>query len=295
MNNSTLLLGFPEYHLQAVRLAEASELPYAEVNIHRFPDGESKITLPVDLPKHIIICRSLNEPNEKLIELFMVAAYLRKRGIETMSLVSPYLCYMRQDKAFHPGEIISQTIVGDMLASYFDNVLTIDAHLHRISKLAQAIPVKHAINVNATEPMAHFIQENIMDPFLMGPDLESEQWVSDIASHYKMDYSIATKKRIGDTTVKVSLSKAEYKNRNIILVDDVASTGKTLIATAQELAKYSPASVSVLVTHAIFVNNAITELKLENVTNIWSTDSIPHPTNAVFLANFLAQSVTEFL
>jgi len=295
MNNSTLLLGFPEYHLQAVRLAEASELPYAEVNIHRFPDGESKITLPVDLPKHIIICRSLNEPNEKLIELFMVAANLRKQGIKTISLVSPYLCYMRQDKAFHPGEIISQTIIGDMLASYFDNVLTIDAHLHRISKLSQAIPVEHAINVNATEPMAHFIQENITHPFLVGPDGESKQWVSDIASHYKMDYSIATKKRLGDTIVKVSLSKAEYENRNIILVDDVASTGKTLIAAAKELAKYSPASISVLVTHAMFIGSAIAELEQENVKNIWSCDSIPHHTNAVFLANFLAKSVKGFL
>lgn len=295
MNNSTLLLGFPEYHSQALRLANASELPYAEVKIHHFPDGESKITLPVELSKHIIICRSLNEPNDKLIELFIVAASLRNQGIETLSLVSPYLCYMRQDKAFHTGEVISQIIVGEMLASYFDNVLTIDAHLHRISKLSQAIPVKNAINVTATEPMAHFIQKNVSHPFLVGPDGESIQWVSDIASHYDMEFSVATKQRFGDKNVKVTLPEADYENRNIILVDDVASTGKTLLAAAKELAKYSPASISVLVTHALFVGNAIAELEQENVSYIWSCDSIPHETNAVFLADFLAKSVKGFL
>jgi ribose-phosphate pyrophosphokinase len=295
MNNTALLLGFPEYRSQALALANASNLPYGEVNIHRFPDGESKITLPVHLPKHIIICRSLNEPNDKLIELFMVAASLRAQGVETISMISPYLCYMRQDKAFQAGELVSQRIIGNMLASYFDSVLTIDAHLHRIAELSQAIPVKNAINVTATEPMAHFIQKNIPRPFLVGPDGESMQWVADIASHYNMDYSIASKQRFGDKNVKVTLPEAEYKNRDIILVDDIASTGKTLIAAAKELAKYSPASISVLVTHAMFVGNAIAELEQENVKNIWSCDSIPHHTNAVFLADFLAKSVKGFL
>ncbi|MBL1321776.1 MAG: ribose-phosphate diphosphokinase [Methylophaga sp.] len=293
MTDSTLLLGFPEYHSQARRLANASALPYAEVKIHRFPDGESKITLPAQLPKHIIICRSLNAPNEKLLELFMVAANVRDQGAKTISLISPYLCYMRQDKAFHTGEVISQHVIGNMLASYFDNILTVDAHLHRISQLSQAIPTKKAINLTATEPMAHFIQKNIKQPFLIGPDEESEQWVADIASHYNMDYSVATKQRYGDKNVKVSLPDADYRNRNIILVDDIASTGKTLLAATKELARFSPASVSVLVTHALFIDDALAELERENISNIWSCDTIPHHTNSVFLAAFFAKALEE--
>jgi ribose-phosphate pyrophosphokinase len=295
MNKDVLLLGFPEYHQQASRLAQSCDIPYETLQIHSFPDGESKITLPSQLADHIIICRSLNDPNEKLIELIMVAASVRLHGAITISLIAPYLCYMRQDKAFHKGEVISQQVIGDMLAHYFDNILTVDAHLHRIAQLSQAIPAQKAINITATDPMAHFIQNNIKQPFLIGPDGESEQWVADIAAHYQMDYRIATKERYGDAKVNINLPAGDYQQRNIVLVDDVASTGKTLLGVAQKLADYSPASISVLVTHALFVDEAITELQQANVSNIWSCDSIPHKTNCIFLADFLAKTVNDFI
>ncbi len=295
MNNDTLLLGFPDYTQQALALAKAITVPYCEVKIHYFPDGESKIILPSTLPKHIILCRSLNLPNEKLIELLMVAASARKQNVTTITLVAPYMCYMRQDKAFHSGEVISQTLIGELLAHYFDNVLTVDAHLHRVHELSQAIPVKHAINVTATEPMAHFIQAHIDRPFLIGPDSESEQWVANIAEHYQMDYRIATKDRLGDKDVRVVLPLADYKGRHIVIVDDMASTGKTLLAVVKLLAEFSPASISVLVTHALFVDDAMTDLQLANVTNIWSCDAIPHPTNAIPLAELLAKQLQKIL
>ncbi len=295
MIKDVLLLSFPEYHQQSFRLAQACDLPYAKINIHYFPDSESKITLPSQLADHIILCRSLNDPNEKLIELIMVAASARSQGVTTISLIAPYLSYMRQDKAFHAGEVVSQHVIGDLLAHYFDNILTVDAHLHRINQLSQVIPAKKAINITATDPMAHFIQQNINQPFLIGPDSESEQWVADIAAHYQMDYRIASKERYGDASVKINLPEADYQGRNIVLVDDVASTGKTLLAVAQQLADYSPASISILVTHALFVDDAVSQLQQAHVSNIWSCDSIPHKTNRIFLANLLANNVTNFI
>ncbi len=295
MNHDTLLLGFPDYAQQALALAEATNIPYSEVKIHYFPDGESQIILPEKLPTHLILCRTLNIPNEKLIELLMVAASARKQGVTTLTLVAPYMCYMRQDKAFHTGEIISQTVIGDVLAHYFDTILTVDAHLHRIHELSQAIPVKHAINVTATKPMAHFIEDHIEHPFLIGPDSESKQWVATIADHYQMDYRIASKERFGDKEVKVTLPEADYHGRNIIIVDDMASTGKTLLAVAKLLTDFAPASISVLVTHALFVDDAMTALYEANVTNIWSCDAIPHATNIIPLADLLAQELQKIL
>lgn len=290
-----LVLGFPEYEQQASQLAHAAKLPYAQVQIHHFPDGESQLFLPESLPKHLVVCRSLNNPNEKLVELMLVAASARKQGVETISLVAPYLCYMRQDKAFHPGEVVSQTLIGDLLATQFDHVLTVDAHLHRVHALSDAIPVQTAINVTATDPMAHFLQNHTNNPFIIGPDSESEQWVASIAQHYNLDYCIASKKRFGDKEVEVVLPPADYNGRHIVIVDDVASTGKTLLATAQKLAHYKPSSISVLVTHALFVDNAISELQAAGINNIWSCDSIPHDTNSISLADFLAQQLDAFV
>lgn len=295
MHIETLLLGFPEYKQQARSLADVAGIGYADIKIHHFPDGESQILLPERLPQHLIFCRSLNNPNEKLIELLLAAASARKQGVLKLSLVAPYLCYMRQDKAFHAGEVVSQTIIGELLATYFDHVLTVDAHLHRVHNLIEAIPAKKAVNVTATDPMAHFVQDHVDNPFLIGPDSESEQWVADIACHYQMDYRIASKERLGDKSVVITLPKADYQGRHIVIVDDVASTGKTLLAVATNLNEYKPASISVLVTHALFVGEAITELARANVKHIWSCDTIPHKTNAIQLTNFLATQLQQFI
>jgi ribose-phosphate pyrophosphokinase len=273
----------------------AAKIRYQQVKVHHFPDGESQLLLPASLPQHLVICRSLNNPNEKLLELLMVAASARQQGVKTITLVVPYLCYMRQDREFHPGEVISQQIIGKLLASHVDNVITVDSHLHRIHKLSQAIPAKKAINITATDPMANFLQSHCNRPFLIGPDSESEQWVSSIATQYQMDYAIALKQRYGDKQVTVSLPERAYQGRNIVIVDDVASTGKTLLAVAKKLADYRPESISVLVTHALFVNNALAELQAANVTNIWSCDTIPHQTNAIRLAELLTVELNIIL
>ena len=166
-----------------------------------------------------------------------------------------------------------------------------DAHLHRVHHLTDVIPVPQAINITATDPMAHFLQQQIEQPYLIGPDGESEQWVSAIAAHYSMDYAVALKERYGDREVNVHVPNGNYQDRNIVLVDDIASTGRTLLEAAKALARYQPASLSILVTHALFVDDAIPLLRGAGITNIWSCDSIPHPTNAVQLADILAVNI----
>ena len=293
-----LLLGFPESYEQAKELAELAGILYADIDIHRFPDGESKVTLPAELlksHKHIIIYRSLDHPNDKLIELLLAAEGAKELGAENLTLIAPYLAYMRQDKAFNPGEVVSQKIIGKLLSESFDGVITVDSHLHRIKELSQAIPTQLALNLSATEPMAHFLQCYVEKPFLLGPDKESRQWVEAIALHYQMDFAVASKERLGDREVKVSLPEADYFGRNIVLVDDVASSGQTLIETARQLKQYQPASLSVLVTHALFKDGVIQKLHEAGVTNIWSCDSISHATNAVSLTDLIANGLKPYL
>jgi len=290
-SNAGLIIGFPEYRKPAQRLAEAMGLAYTEVAIHTFPDGETGICLPERMPSHVVFCRSLDRPNEKLVELLLAAAGAREQGVEKLTLVAPYLCYMRQDKAFQPGEVISQRIIGKLLADYFDELLTVDAHLHRVHQLSEAVPAKEAINLNATEPMARFLAGNLEAPVLVGPDEESEQWVAAIAAQGQLTYSVARKQRFGDQQVKVTLPPDHYEGRNIVLVDDVVSTGCTLEAAAGKLGFYNPRSISVLVTHALFTEGALDRLHASGVSNIWSCDTFVHDANAVFLAEVLAYRI----
>ena len=123
MNLKTLakpvLLYFEDEQDSALRLAKAGEFDLAKIDRHRFPDGEIKLQLPDTLPERVVILRTLNNPNEKLIELLLSAQTARQLGATHITLVAPYLAYMRQDIAFHPGEAISQKIIGRYLASLF--------------------------------------------------------------------------------------------------------------------------------------------------------------------------------
>jgi len=296
MSQQPFILFFSDSYLQAQRLAHSCALSFAEIIVHHFPDGESKLTLPVELPSHVIVYRSLDYPNEKLLEVLLVALGLRDQGVETLTLIAPYLCYMRQDKAFNPGEIVSQRAMGQLLAEHFDAVITIDSHLHRIHSLAQAVPTRVALNLTATKPIAVFLRELLEKPILLGPDSESKQWVEAIANAMSVnsaEYCVSSKQRMNDVNVEITLPEFDFSNRHVVLVDDIASTGRTLEQAAYAVAKRGPASISVIVTHALFVNNALQRLYEAGVNTIWSSDSITHSTNNVALDGVLKDGLTH--
>lgn len=284
-----LVLGFSDYAGQASALAESLAVPYAEVLLHRFPDGESRVTVPTGLPEKVVVCRSLNQPNDKLVELMLTSQCARNNGAKHLTLVAPYLCYMRQDSAFQPGEAISQQIVGRFLADLFDAVITVDPHLHRVHTLAEAVPAGRADALSAAPAMGRFLRGRSRRPLLVGPDEESEQWVRTVASIAGLDHAVACKVRHGDRSVSVELPVRDYAGMDVVLIDDMASTGRTLAVAADRLVKAGAARVDVLVTHALFVEDAVTELREVGVSQIWSSDSVAHETNAFALAPLLAE------
>src|SRR3569623_437390 len=111
----TMLLGFADYEAPARRLAEDLHYRYRTIAAHRFPDGETKLRMPTDLPARKNICRSLYQPNDKLIDLLLAVETARAAGVQRITLAAPYLCYMRQDIAFTAGEAVRQRIVGGRL------------------------------------------------------------------------------------------------------------------------------------------------------------------------------------
>jgi ribose-phosphate pyrophosphokinase len=286
-----MILCFEEYEKQSRNLASALAVPCRLVQRHRFPDGESKLTLPTELPEHVILCHSLDHPNEKLLELMLVAKAVREQGASRITLIAPYLCYMRQDKAFHPGEIVSQKIVGSFLADLFDHVITVDPHLHRVHHLRDAVPAKQAVALSATSLMADFLQQHLDQPLLLGPDSESKQWVSAVAEPNRWEYGVCEKKRRGDREVEITLPDIDLQNRTVVIVDDVASSGQTLAVAVRQCLSANAGSVDVLVTHALFASDAKQRLLQAGVRNIWSTDSVNHESNIISLSSLLQQAV----
>lgn len=282
------LLTFPDSEPLAGRLAEELRLPAATVDVHRFPDGESRVRLPSSLPDRVLICRTLCDPNARLVELMLAARCARDGGARHLTLIAPYLCYMRQDRAFVPGEAVSQRIVGDFLAGYFDALITADPHLHRVHSLGEAVPAGEATAVSAAPAVGEFLASRVHRVILLGPDAESRQWVSVAGERAGFPYDVATKTRHGDRDVSVHVPDRDWQGSHVVLVDDVAASGGTLATAARALKARGADRVDVVVTHALFAGDAIDVMRDAGIGDIWSSDSIPHESNAFSLAPALA-------
>lgn len=291
MPEAPLLLCFVDEQTLAHKLADASGMALATIQSHVFPDGEIKLQLPDRLPKRVVVLRSLHQPNTKLIELLLTARTARQLGAQHLTLVAPYMAYMRQDIAFQPGETVSQRIVGQFLAELFDAVITVDPHLHRVSSLQQAIPTAQALALTAAPLLADFVFQKIPNALLIGPDEESEQWITAAAQTHQLDHAVCHKTRHGDRQVDIALPNVNVADRQVVLLDDIASSGHTLAETARLLLQAGARTVDVAVTHALFANDALTVVKASGVNHIWSTDSVLHESNCVSVAALVAAAL----
>jgi ribose-phosphate pyrophosphokinase len=206
-------------------------------------------------------------------------------------LIAPYLAYMRQDMAFMPGEAVSQRIVGSFLADLFDAVITVDPHLHRIQHLDEAIPVSRTVVLSGAPLLADLIAQRRPQALLVGPDEESAQWVAQAAARHGFDHAVCRKIRHGDRHVDISLPDTQVRGRTVVLLDDVASSGHTLAQAARGLLAAGAASVDVAVTHALFAGDAGPLLWQAGIRQVWSTDCIAHPSNAVSMASAIATAL----
>lgn len=285
------LLYFEDETPAAMHLADAAGLVPHQVQRHRFPDGEMQLTLPAHLPPRVVLLRSLHQPNDKLTELLLAAPTARQLGAQHLSLVAPYLAYMRQDKAFSPGQAVSQRIVGAWLATLFDAVITVDPHLHRVATLAEAVPAHQAITLSAAPLLGDWIAQHRPGAFLLGPDSESAQWVTQAAAAHGLPHAVCHKERQGDRAVHITLPACDLHGRAVVLLDDVASSGHTLATAATLALAAGAASVDVAVTHALLAGDALQRIHQAGVGEFWSTDSLAHPSNVVELAALLAEGL----
>jgi ribose-phosphate pyrophosphokinase len=281
----------------ARRLASQLGLAMQEIALHRFPDGETRVTVERTAATTIIYA-SLDQPNDKLIAILFAAEALRRAGATRLVLLAPYLCYMRQDAAFHEGEAISQKAVGRLLAATVDRVITVDAHLHRTTDIRAVFPGIEAENLSAMPAIASALHSKGIDPatIVVGPDAESRPWVSDLARQLGLAHAVANKIRRGDRSVEIGFAdRALMAGRPALLVDDIVSSGGTLIACAKALRAAGAGAIDAIITHALFAPAMAIEFAEAGIRSVRSTSSVPHPTNAIPLDDILAAALRSEL
>lgn len=285
----------PSGTADAQRLALRLGLPLHETGLHRFPDGEIRVTVGPAAPTSIIYA-SLDQPNDKLIAILFAAEALRRGGARRLVLVAPYLCYMRQDAAFHPGEAISQRAIGRLLATTVERVITVDAHLHRTADIKAVFPGIAADNLSAMPAIAEALAGIDPATVVVGPDAESEPWVSDLAARLKLEQAVGRKTRHGDRWVQIDFAgQAAFAGRPVLLVDDIVSSGGTLTTCAKTLKQAGAATIDAVITHALFPAGMTEEFALAGIRSVRSTSSVAHPTNAIPLDAVIAAALRSEL
>ncbi|MDJ0788749.1 MAG: ribose-phosphate diphosphokinase [Myxococcota bacterium] len=288
------LHGFDDARHLGPALGQALGVLPRPIEVHVFPDRESRVRVQSDGAERAVLLRSLDDPNRKLVELLFAADALRSRGVEKLVLVAPYLGYMRQDTAFREGEAVSQRVVGRLLGDAFDAVLTVEAHLHRTRRLADVVACD-ARSLSAAAEIGSWCRLASRFDCLVGPDEESEPWVRAAAAAADLPFLVCRKWRRGDREVVVEVPPARAGARRALLVDDIASSGATLRAAAQGLRERGFDSVEAVVTHALFDAGTERRLRESGIDALLSTDTLPHATNAISTAPLLAAAVTEVL
>lgn len=286
------LFTFAHGKQHATDLASALSIPHSQIGIHRFPDGETRVTARGATATSIVYC-PLDRPNEKLVELMFVSDALRRGGASRLVLVAPYLCYMRQDKVFHEGEAVSQQAMSRFLSSCFDRIVTVDTHLHRVSRIDEVFPDIEAQNLTAADAIADFAKGQGLgaDVLVAGPDEESIQWAHCVGNALGAEAIAGRKTRHGDRKVDIEFPDCNLKGRTVLLLDDIVSSGGTVLTAIARLKEAGAASVHLAVTHALFDDAMERHLREVGAASIWSTTSVPHPTNKISLATLLADAL----
>ncbi len=276
----------------AEALARELGVRCGQVEVHRFPDGESRVRVESDAETKVVLVRSLNQPNPKLVELLFAADAFRRGGVTELTLVVPYLGYMRQDRAFRAGEAVSQRVVGKLLGEAFDRVLTVEAHLHRTSRLADVIPCD-AESISAAPQIGVWSRAEGRFDLVVGPDSESAPWVRVVAETANLPWIVCDKVRGGDRDVEVSVPIPPDGVRSALIVDDIASSGATLAAAARGLRRAGLERVEAVVSHALLGEKTERLLREAGITRLCSTDTIPHASNAISVASCVADRLRE--
>lgn len=275
-----------------------SQLPgeRGELESRSFPDGETYLRVKSDcLGRDVVIVCTLHEPNERILPLLFLVDLLREMGARQVGLVAPYLAYMRQDTRFHEGEGVTSRYFARLLSGYVDWLVTVDPHLHRYTRLEEiyGIPCK----VQSAAPLlARWIADHVPSAVLIGPDAESLQWVAAVAHEADLPYLVLNKVRHGDREVEVSLPEpGRWRHHHPVLVDDIISSGATLLKTIEHLQSLGmPAPYGVAV-HGVFAEGAYESLCQAGMARLVTSNSIPHPSNAVDIGGLIAGAVAQLL
>lgn len=291
------IIGGSSGRVLATLVARELGLKPSGVEIKRFPDGEKYLRVEEDLAgQDVVIVQSIHhEPDELLFEYFLLCDTIKDLGAKKVIAVLPYFAYARQDNRFNPGEAVSFKTVTKLIEDVGTaELFSVDMHQHRVERASDLFRIP-AHNLTAAPLLAEYVKAkaSLEKPIVIGPDEESEQWASTAARVIGAEHDVLEKKRLGAEKVEIATRSLNVRGRDVLLIDDIISTGGTIIEASRILKGQGARRLIVACTHPILAHDALARIYESGAEIVVGTDTVPSPVSYVSVAPLIANAIRK--
>ena len=272
-------------HKLADKICEKPGLVRAEIIIDRFPDDECYVRILDDLDGEEVVLVSNSYPDRNIIELFLLEDAVNMFNIKGLTTVIPYFGYSRQDKLFKPGEAISARSMVRRIGLATDSVILIDVHEPMIMDWFEC----KARSISAMKDIGRFLAEKGVD-MIISPDEGAKEMAREAAEAANVECDYIVKHRIDANTVKMELKTLDVEGKTIGIVDDMISTGGTIMEAAKNIYSQGGKKIYAACTHGLFSGDALQRLK-NSVDDVFSTDTIETASSTISIADTIRKAL----
>jgi len=283
------------------KLSKDLEVQHIPIEMRVFPDGEA--CPRISSIEGVDVAYLFNQleysnfnPNRYLMEYYFAAKSLVDMDVSRIDAIIPYLPYGRQDKSFRHGEPFLLKYVLELLSEAgISRLYTLMAHIPRLSDIMDREKRMRVVNLSVMDAIAAHVQNLALDdPFVIGPDNESEKWADAIATRLETDYVFFDKKRdVYTGEVRTTGELPSLTGRDVLVIDDIISTGRTIENAVKIIKAYNPGSIHVIAVHGIFSSNAIERLAKYNIS-IVTSNTINNPFSKICIEGTIARAIKKW-
>ncbi len=284
-----MIIGGSSSQKLAANIAQEMGDVLCPLESRKFPDGERYIRIKGEVEEGVVVVQSTGYPqDENLMELFLILKTIRNMGINNIHTVIPYFGYGRQEKSFNHGEAVSAEVVCQLIEfAGASSIYSINLHEQSICDLFN-IP---AYNLSAMPAIANYVGNNVEDPVIIAPDKGALGFAQEVASLLNCQCDHLEKTRLSPEKVETKPKNLDIEGRDAVIIDDIISTGGTIVNTCSILKEHQARRIVVSCVHPVLVGDALLKIFAAGADDVVGTDTLKSEVSNVSVASLVADAL----
>ena len=268
----------------AFKVAKLLNTKLTRVEYKRFPDNEIYVRVVDEInDDEAVIVNTQKNQNDAIVETILLCDALRDEGVKNITLVAPYLAYARQDKKFNPGEAISIRALAKIYSNIVDKLITINPHETHIKEFF-TIPFIYG---DAIPKLAEYVKDKLENPIVLAPDKGALEFAKTASKILNAEYDYLEKTRLSPTEIQIAPKTLDAKDRDVLIIDDIISTGGTMATAVKLLKEQGAKKIIAACVHPVLIGDALNKLYSAGVEEVVGTDTYLSEVSKVSVAEVI--------